>query len=126
MGAGVTSIVSSGSVAGAAASGATIATLSHTNQVTQKGMYRITAYGVIGAGPGANDTNNIVVAVGSSTVVLPAQPVAGAAVPPVSFDVSLDGATDVVAKVGGLASVAPYSVVLVAEWGGPNGALLRR
>lgn len=121
----ISTINSSGTSAAAAASGTVIATLSHSTQVTQKGVYRCMAYATIGAAPGANDTNNISVTVGSTTLVLPLQPVAGSSIIPVAFNVTLDGLTDIVAKVGGLAAVAAYSVTLTAEFAGPMGGLRR-
>lgn len=125
MTAAITTISSPGNVAGAAGIGATIATLSHTTQVTQKGVYRCKAYAVVGAAPGAADTNNIVVSTGSTTVTLPIQPVAGSSIQPVEFNATLDGATDIVAKVGASNNVAPYSVLLTAEYAGPMGGLRR-
>lgn len=121
----ITTISSPGSVASTAASGTAIATLSHSTQVTQKGVYEITAYAAIGAAPGANDVNNILVAVGSTTITIPVVAVAGYAAQPVKFDVSLDGSTDVVMKVGANAAVAPYSGVLTARFLGAMGGLRR-
>lgn len=121
----ITTISQPGNVAAAAGIGTAIATLSHTTQITQKGVYRCKAYAVVGAGPGAGDTNNIVVSVGSTTINLPIQPVAGSSIVPVEFNVTLDGATDIVAKVGASNNVAPYSVLLTAEFAGPMGGLRR-
>lgn len=121
----ITTLSSSGSVAATAASGTAIATLSHTTQVTQKGVYEITAYAAVGAGSGANDTNNISVTVGSTTIVLPIAAVAGFSGQPVKFEVSLDGNTDVVMKVGANAAVAPYSGTLTARFLGAMGQLRR-
>lgn len=121
----ITTISQPGSVASAAGANTAIATLSHSTQVTQKGVYRCTAYAVVGAAPGAADTNNIVVTSGSTTLTIPIQPVAGSFSGPISFNATLDGATDIVAKVGASNNVAPYSVVLTAEFAGPMGGLRR-
>lgn len=121
----ITTLNSTGTVAATTASGTAIATLSHTTQVTQAGVYRCTAYAVIGSGPGVNDTDNIVVSVGSSTLTLPVQPVAGSLAGPIYFDVTLDGSTDIVAKVGAQAAVASYSVTLTADYRGRQGGARR-
>jgi hypothetical protein len=121
----ISTISQAGSSVATAAAGTAIATLSHSTQVTQKGVYRITAYAAVGAAPGANDVNNIVAAVGSTTVVIPVVAVAGYASEPVSFNATLDGSTDVVLKVGGNAAVAAYSGLLTAEYAGPMGGLRR-
>lgn len=121
----ITTINQPGNVAAVAGIGAVIATLSHSTQVTQKGVYRITAYAAVGAAPGAADANNIVVAVGSTTLTLPIVAVAGYGTQPVSFNVSLDGNTDVVMKVGASNNVAPYSGLLTADFLGAMGGLKR-
>lgn len=121
----ITTISQPGAVAAAAGAGAAIATLSHTNQVTQKGVYRCTAYAAIGAAPGAGDINNIVVSVGSTTITIPVVAVAGYSSQPISFNATLDGATDIVLKVGASNNVAPYSGMLTAEYAGPMGGLRR-
>jgi hypothetical protein len=121
----ITTLSAAGSVVATAAGGTAIATLSHSTQVTQKGVYEITAYAAIGAAPGANDVNNIVVGVGSTSIVLPVVAVAGYATQPVKFEVSLDGNTDVVLKVGTNAAVAPYSGSLTARFLGAMGQLRR-
>lgn len=120
---GITSIFNTGNVDAAAAAGSAIATLSHT-QLTQKGVYRVTAYASVGGAPGANDTDNIVITCGSTTLALPIQPVSGPS-GPISFFVSVDGASDVVARIGANACVAPYSVTLTAEYMGASGGLRR-
>lgn len=112
---GLASIFSPGNVAGGTASGTAISTLSHTNQVTQPGNYRVTAYPTILSGAGANDAGNISLVVGGTTVPLPVAAANGSA-GPYSVVVNLDGSTDVVAKVGALASVGAYSVLLVADY----------
>lgn len=121
----ISTISQPGSSAALAASGTPIATLSHTTQVTQKGVYKITAYAAIGAGAAAADVNNIVVAIGSTTITIPIVAVAGFSAQPVSFNATLDGSTDVVLKVGGSAAVAPYSGLLTAEFLGAMGGLRR-
>lgn len=121
----ITTLSSAGNAAATTAAGTAFVTLSHTTQVTQKGVYEITAYAAIGAAPGANDVNNIVVAVGSTTIVIPVVAVAGYAAQPVKFDVSLDGNIDVAMKVGGQAAVAPYSGTLTARFLGSMGQLRR-
>jgi hypothetical protein len=115
----ISSFTQPGNVPGATAAGTAIATLSHT-VLTQKGQYRINVYPTIGAGVGANDANNISLVVGGSTVVLPVAAVS-MGYGPYSFIASLDGNTDVVAKVGANASVGAYSVLLTAEYLGPMG-----
>ena len=121
----ITTISQPGNSNALAASGTAIATLSHTNQVTQKGVYLVTAYAAIGAAPGAADVNNIVVSVGSTSVTIPTVAVAGFSAQPVSVEVVLDGNTDVVLKVGGSAAVAPYSGMLTAKFLGSMGQLRR-
>lgn len=122
----ISTISQAGSVAAAAGAGTSIATLSHTTQVTQKGVYEITAYAAVGAAPGANDVNNIVVNVGSTNITIPLVAVAGYSAQPVMFHATLDGSTDVIMKVGAANNVAPYSGELTAEFLGPMGSLRRR
>lgn len=106
----------------ATASGSAIVSLSHTNQVTQKGVYRITAIVGMGSGPASTDQNNAVVNVGSTSITVPTTPVAGAQAS-VTFYATLDGSTDVAMVVGTNIATATYSGTLVAEYGGPAGGL---
>ena len=107
-------------IAGGSAAGTAIATLSHTTQVTQKGQYRIKVYATIGTGVGAADSGNMVVAVGSSTYILPVAAVSSG-YGPYELVVSLDGNTDVVLKTGSNTSAGIYYGSLVAEYLGPMG-----
>jgi hypothetical protein len=112
-------------IAGGSAAGTAIATLSHTNQVTQKGQYRIRAYATIGTGVTAADSGNMVVTVGSSNYGLPVAAIS-AGYGPYELFVSLDGNTDVVLKTGANVSGGIYYGSLVAEFLGPMGGLYRR
>lgn len=109
-------------IAGGSAAGTAIVTLSHTTQVTQKGQYRIRVYATIGTGVGANDSGNMVLAVGATTYILPVAAVSNG-YGPYELDVSLDGNTDVVLKTGANVSVGVYYGSLVAEYRGPMGRL---
>lgn len=124
MTAAISTIVSTGASAAAAPAGTVIATLSHTTQVTQKGVYRCVAYVSMGSGPAATDTNNIVVTIGSTNLTVPIQAVAGASAA-VAFNATLDGVADVVLKVGAAAATAAYSGTLTAEFAGAMGGLHR-
>jgi hypothetical protein len=107
-------------IAGGSASGTAIATLSHSTQLTQKGTYLVTVYAGIGAGVGANDAGNIVLSVGSSSFAVPNAPASGN-YGPYDVEVSVDGNTDVVLKVGALSSVGVYYGTLTAKYLGPMG-----
>jgi hypothetical protein len=120
----ITSIVSEG--VAAASANSTFVTLSHTNQVTQAGQYRIRAYvSLYGTAPVAGDANNVVFKVGSATQVLPVPAVSGSPDSPYEFIVTLDGSTDVLLVTGGTVPTATYSGMLVADYMGMNGQLSR-
>lgn len=120
----ISQLTNYGSAAGASNAGTNVCTLSHT-VLTQKGQYEITVYPTIGAGAAAADAGNIQVTIGSSTVTLPVAAVSGPG-GVYKFIAALDGATDVVVKVGGATSVAPYSALVTAEYLGSMGQLRRR
>lgn len=122
----ITSISSQGVLAAGSGNNVAFATLSHTSQVTQKGVYRIRAYvSLYGTAPTAADANNVKLVVGSTSEVLPIPAAAGAGAP-YEFEVSLDGATDVVLQSATAGpSVATYSGMLVAEYLGSMGQLRR-
>lgn len=116
----ITSTYISGTVATLAGIGFTICTLSHSTQVTQKGVYRLSVYASLGGSVAATDANNIVVTVGSTTFTVPVAAADGG-YGPYFLNLSLDGATDVVAKVGAANNTAAYSVTLVADYLGIAG-----
>lgn len=120
----ISSLNATGSIATAQSTGTTIATISHSTQATQPGVYRVTAYVVLGGAPAAGDINNVVVTVGSATFTLPVQAVAGSS-PFVRFMVDLDGSTDIVMKTGANSNTATYSGTLVADYFGKNGQLAK-
>lgn len=122
----ITSISSEGVLASNSGNNVAFVTLSHTNQVTQKGQYRIKAYvSLYGTAPTAADANNVKLVIGSTSQVLPIPATAGAG-QPYEFYVSLDGNTDVTLQSATAGpSVATYSGMLVAEYLGSMGQLRR-
>jgi hypothetical protein len=121
---GVSTIFKAGNAAGGTVTGTAIATLSHTNQVTQAGQYELAVYASVGSGVGANDAGNISVVIGSITLPVPIAAVS-AGYGPYKFIVTLDGSTDVVAQVGANTSVGAYNVMLTADYLGSIGGLRR-
>jgi len=124
---GISSIASEGALAAGAAANVAFVTLSHTNQVTQAGVYRIRAYiSLYGTAPTTADANNVSLKVGSSVQVLPVPAVAGSPDSPYTFMVTLDGNTDVILQTATAGpSVATYSGMLVADFCGSNGQLMK-
>lgn len=124
---GITSLFSNSPAAGipgGSAAGTAIATLSHSTQVTQKGVYRIKVYATIGTGVGSADSGNMILNVGSTNYNLPVAAISGG-YGPYELDISLDGNTDVVLKTGSNVSVGIYYGSLVAEYRGPMGSYRR-
>lgn len=123
----ITSISSEGVLNTGAGANSAFVTLSHTTQVTQKGVYRIKCWvSLYGSAPTAADANNVKLVVGSTSQVLPVPAVAGSPGAPWEFTVSLDGNTDVTLQSAGAGpSVATYSGLLVAEFLGSMGQLRR-
>jgi hypothetical protein len=122
---GIASIVSEGALA-TQTPATTFVTLSHTTQVTQAGVYRIRAYvSLYGTAPTAADANNVSLKVGATAQVLSVPAVAGSPNSPYTFMVTLDGNTDVTLVTGAGTPVATYSGMLVADFCGSNGQLMK-
>jgi hypothetical protein len=126
MAASISSITAEGVLATLSGAGVAFVTLSHTNKVTQPGMYRIRAYvSLYGSAPTSADANNVELVIGSNIQILPIPAVVGAGIP-YTFMVQLDGSTDVVLQSATAGpSVATYSGMLVADFLGRNGQLAK-
>lgn len=125
MAVGISSIVSEGALASQSAS-LVFVTLSHTNQLTQAGVYRLRAYvSMYGTAPAAGDAGNVLLKVGAASQVLAVPAVAGSPNAPYQFMLTLDGSTDVTLVSGANVPTATYSGMLVADFCGSNGQLAK-
>lgn len=124
----ITSISDEGVLAAGSGANVTFVTLSHTSQVTQKGVYIIKCWvSLYGTAPTAADANNVKLVIGSTSQILPVPAVAGPSNGPWEFEAVLDGATDVTLQSATAGpSVATYSGLLVADYLGAIGGLRRR
>lgn len=118
----ITSIGAAGTVAATAASGAAIATIPAAS-LSRAGSYEFTIQMTALAAGAAADVNNVVLTLGSSTLVVPLTPAAGPQ-GQVKLRGVLDGSTAASLNVGGAATTIAYYGTIYAEYLGAGGSNL--